>query len=67
MKIKRGEGILIEYHKIQKGAGSQSESRCVTNSQRFYLCNKVEASRHNAKDQLRIRFVLTDKISYSSS
>ena len=58
---------MIEYHEIQKGAGSQSESRCVRNSQKFYLCNKVEASRHNAKDQLRILFVLTDKISYSSS
>ena len=32
----------------------------VINSQKFYLCIKVAASRHNAKDQLKIILALTD-------
>ena len=32
----------------------------VRNSQKFYLCIKVAASRHNAKDQLKIILALTD-------
>ena len=45
------EGLLIEYHKIQKSVRSQRERRCVRNSQKNYLYNKVADSRHNAKDQ----------------
>ena len=37
----------MEYHKIQKSAGSQRERRGVRNSQKIYLCNKVEASRQS--------------------
>ena len=60
------EGLLIEYHKIQKSVRSQRERRCVRNSQKNYLYNKVADSRHNAKDQSRIILALADKISYSS-
>ena len=60
------EGLLIEYHKIQKSVRSQRERRCVRNSQKNYLYNKVADSRDNAKDQSRIILALADKISYSS-
>ena len=63
---KRMEGLLIEYHKIQKSVRSQRERRCVRNSQKNYLYNKVADSSHNAKDQSRIILALADKISYSS-
>ena len=36
------------------------ERNKVRNSQKFYLCIKVAASRHNAKDQLKIILALTD-------
>ena len=60
------EGLLIEYHKIQKSVRSQRERRCVRNSQKNYLYDKVADSSHNAKDQSRIILALADKISYSS-
>lgn len=57
---------MIEYHKIHRSVGNQREGRSVRNSQKFYLCNNVVASRHDTKDQSIIIPALTDKISYSS-
>ena len=57
---------MIEYNKIQKSVGIQTERRGVKNSQKNYLYNEVAASGHNTKDPSRTILALTNKISYSS-
>ena len=58
---------MIEYHKIQKSVGNQTERGGVRKSQKFLsFYNKVAASSRNTKDHSRIILALTDKISHSS-